>query len=311
MSTELRKDYLFERWSVIAFKRKARPMDFKTDHSTNNKKCFFCPGNEEEETRIGQIPKKGPWKIRWIHNKYPAISVESQGKSINSLFYKQKPGYGFHEVIIETPVHGQSIHELPLKDFVLVMKVYQERFIELSKRKGIKYVVLFKNHGPKAGASLAHEHAQVVAQTIIPSYVKAKLDLIKGKKCPYCKILNLEKKTNRLVFEDEHFVSFTPFSPRFAHEVWLMPKKHIKSYSNLNNEELVSMAKMLKKILKKMSKLSDSFNFTFFNSPSKGDLHFHIEIFPRTSTWAGYEFQTGDYILSTPPEESARFYRNG
>ena len=311
---ELRRDYLLERFSIISHKRKLRPKEYKPGANTVNvSKCYFCPGNEEPELALGSINENGRWVVRWLKNKYPAFDADEKSVSWKEGFYFEAPGFGYHEVIIDTPKHGTKLFELSPKEIVRLLGVYRERCQTLANRPGIKYVVLFKNSGPNSGASIVHEHTQIIAQGFIPSLVLEKIDAVRRTKsegCPYCKIIKQEAKSPRTILVDKNFVSFVPFAPRFAHEAWLFPRRHAQNLAELNDKELESLAAMLKHILKRVDKLADSFNLLFYYSPKKSDgLHFHVEITPRTSAWAGYEFASQDYIISSPPEESARFYR--
>ena len=307
---EVRNHYFLNRRSIISFARGLRPKDFEPDVSTKRKKCPFCPGNEEGELEIGRYEKNGKWEIRWIDNKYPALSQSSSGrKSVG--FLKQQVGKGYHEVIIETPVHGKAIFELSDDDILKLFEIFQDRIKELYKKPGIKYVVLFKNFGPSSGATIAHEHSQIVAQPFVPTQVSEKIKALKKyKKCLYCETLAKELKSSRRISHNKHFVAFCPYAPRFNNEVWVVPKRHIKRYSDFKKEELSSLTRILKEILPKVMKITNSYNLLFFDAPKGKDMHFHLEICPRTSVWAGYEFLSSDYIISISPEVSASFYRS-
>ncbi len=312
---EIRKDYIINRWTYIAESRGKRPKEFEEkDLFPGIKKCFFCPGNEEPELEIGRIKSRHSWLIRWINNKYPSVFPKGEASAIeykkipNSEFFHIKAPIGHQEVIIETPVHNQRFCELPQKHLLKLFHVYQERIREAYKMPGIKYVSLFKNFGPESGASIVHSHTQLIAVSDIPERIMQYVRSVnKYKDCPYCQILRIERKTERFITENEDFIAFAPFAPRFSYEVWILPKKHRLCFNDFNDSELINLGKIMKKILRK---LKMSYNFYFIYSPvKKHNLHFRIEITPRRSKWAGFELLTGRYIVSVSPEEAARYFR--
>lgn len=309
---ELRKDYILERWVIISSGRGKRPFEFKKQEEKNEaKNCFFCPGNEKlTPPEIGRLGKR-KWRVRWFPNKFAA--VEEQGDPAirtDNKYFTFAAGYGTHEIIVETNDHKKQLSDLGLTEIKDVLKTYQERIKELSSKENIKYAAVFKNHGKDAGTSLVHSHSQIIAYNKIPTEVKEKLEAVKKyDHCPYCDIINIEKGSHRKCFENEHFAAFTPYAPRFHYEIWIFPKKHIKNITELNEEELISLAEIMKKILQKISAINASYNMELYYSPEKENLHFHIEITPRMAIWGGFELLTGDTINSVSPEEAAEFYR--
>ena len=309
---ELRKDYILDRWVIIASERKKRPKEFKKTKAKKEGICYFCPGNENLTPKeTGRIEKNGKWIIRWFPNKFPAVSHEGSPaiRSANKYF-TYSDAFGIHEIIVETPDHNKQLVDLTEDHIKEVLKVYASRITELSKTDGTKYVIIFKNEGMEAGPSLVHSHTQVVAYNKIPSLVKDEINAAKTYgTCPYCEIINIEKKSDRRVFENDNFVSFTPYASRFNYEIWVFPKEHIKNITEMNENKLLDLASMLKKILVKLKEINISYNFFLHYAPEGKDLHFHIEICPRLATWAGFELATNATINSVSPESAAKFYR--
>lgn len=309
---ELRKHYLLDRWTYIARGRGSRPKEYKTSELFPNiKSCFFCPGHEEKDLEIGRIKKGNSWLIRWIRNKYPSLLLTPEpirDKNKKPDFFHSKPSYGYQEVIVETPVHTQRFCEFSLKHLVKLFKVYQQRINAIYDMPDINYVSLFKNFGPESGASIVHSHSQLMGIAEIPEKIRNLVkETKKYKKCPFCDIIKQERKSERFIKENDDFIAFAPYSPRFSYEIWIFPKRHLLSFNNFNEKELTNLGKILKFILKK---INFSYNFFFMYSPKKSDnLHFHMEIAPRSSKWAGFELETGRYIISVPPEETAKFIR--
>lgn len=308
----LRKDYILERWIYYATSRKNRSREFKTVEVVNPKKaCLFCPSNEELTPKeIGRVEYKGSWKMRWFLNKFPAVEKKGTSKIKSKKFLVEGNTYGVHEIIAETQHHKTQLADLPVQQIRELLEVYKLRINTLSKVKGIKYVQIFKNHGKEAGASLIHSHTQLAALPEIPTLVMEEAKAVKKyKKCPYCSIIKSESRSRRKIFETKNVIAFAPFASRFNYEAWIFVKKHKRTMEELSEAELQDIALALKKLLVKLKKLNASYNFYLHYSPAKENLHFHIELTPRTATWGGFEISTEATINSIMPEEAARFYR--
>ena len=204
---EIRKDYLLDRWVIIAEARAKRPKEFKKEEELEPQKmCFFCPGNEHATPpEIGRIEEKGAWKIRWFANKFPAVKPEGKVAVYTHDFMKEMPGYGYHEVIVETNHPEKQLWDLPEQHIKKVFQVYAQRMEELSKRQHVKYVMVFKNHGREAGTSIIHSHTQLATLPIIPTLIKEELHAIKEYEkvhhvCPFCRIIEKEKERPRFCF---------------------------------------------------------------------------------------------------------------
>ncbi len=316
---ELRKDPILDRWVVISKDRGKRPDQFKTppEPPTDSSRCFFCQGHENETPEeITRWPKDGDWKIRVFPNKFKATSKETEG-----VFTTNKNGmvkgecYGDHEIIVETPHHTESLKDLPIDHITEVLRLLASREKEHYKRNNIKYVSIFKNSGKKAGASLPHTHIQLISYNILPTIIQNKLDAIdyshhRDNTCPYCSLIHKESKTDRFVAEHGNFVSLAPFASRFPFELIILPKNHINSMSSLPDQILADLAHILKDSLLKLSELGDiSYNLLFFSYPLNSSFHFHIELCPRITTWAGFELGTDTIINPMTPEDAASFYR--
>ncbi|RMF55435.1 galactose-1-phosphate uridylyltransferase [Candidatus Woesearchaeota archaeon] len=309
---ELRKDYLIERFVIIAEGRGKRPEQFKQEKKGEEKvgKCFFCPGNEETTPQeIGRIPNGASWKMRWFPNKFPAVTNEGNPDVMtHNTFFTFASAFGQHEVIVETPEHEKKLWDLSEEDLFQLFKIYKERTEELSKRSGVKYVSVFKNHGSEAGTSIVHTHSQIVAYNIIPPLVEEEFAAYKKfGECPFCGIISAEKDSERRAYENEHAIAFCPYASRVPFEIWLMPKSHLPSITSLDDAQLKALAELLKKILAKLKGLNAPYNYYLHYHPE--NFHFHIEVTPRITKWAGFELGNNTYINIMPPEKAAEFYR--
>src|SRR3989344_1268578 len=256
---ELRKDYIIERYVIISEARGKRPHEFKEEAKVSEEVCFFCPGNENltppEIARIND--KKGNWKIRIIPNKFAA--AEPKGKAeinTDNKYYTYSDAYGYHEVVIETPDHQKQMWNFNEEEIKEILKVYCQRINALSAIPGIRYVSVFKNSGKDAGTSIVHTHTQVMANNLIPPEILDEIDAIKKfPSCPYCEIIENEKKSYRRCFENESFAAFTPYASRFHYETWVFPKIHVNSITKMDDKMLLDLAKIMKQILFKLKEL--------------------------------------------------------
>jgi len=335
--TELRKDPIIDNWAIVSTERGRRPLDYKI--KTEGKKkdsCVFCEGNEGETPpevfafrEKGTTENKPGWKVRVVPNKYPALQMEEKGIIVEEAgMFKKMDGLGVHEVIIETPHHLKDFDDLSVDNIVLILKTYRERYLYLSKDKRIKYILIFKNYGIDGGASLEHPHSQLIATPIIPQRIKEELNGGKeyfnhNGRCIFCDYIKQEiESKDRLIRETEKFVAISPFAARFPFETWILPKYHNAYYEKTNDDDILSLARIMKETLFKIKKKlnNPSYNFVIHTAPSKEfsareqpDLnkkyHWHIEIIPRLTKIAGFEWGTGFYINTTSPEEAARILR--
>ena len=308
---EIRKDYILDRYVIIATDRAKRPAQFiKKKQNITKVTCFFCPGNENlTPPEIDRVEKNNKWVIRCFPNKFPATNQQGN-PLIKTHGLVHADAFGKHEVIAETPDHKKELSDLPISHIKLVLEMYQKRLSVISKIKGIKFVSIFKNKGKEAGASLPHAHTQIIAYNNFPTLIQEEIKASKKEgKCQYCLIIRKEKKSKRIIKENKTFVSFTPYASRFPLEAWIFSKKHKTSITDLNKNELTDLARQLKSILSKLKKLNAPYNFYIHYAPGRTDLHFHIEIAPRLSTFAGFEFSTDTIINVMSPEKAATFYR--
>ncbi len=314
---ELRKDYILNNFVIISEKRGKRPFEFKKEPAKIvKKKCFFCPGNEDQTPpEIGRTDLGRSWKIRWFDNKFAAVTPEGNPEiRTDNEFFTFADAYGYHEIIVDTNLHGEHPADFDEEDWRKVLKVYGQRIEDLEKDEKVKYVNLFKNHGIDAGTSLVHSHSQIITTQIVPRRVQEKVKALRAHRekkdsCAYCEILNIEKQSDRRCFENETFVSFTPYASRYHFENWIFPKRHTGRLKDLSEEELNDLGKILKEVLGKIKKLNASYNLCFHYAPKGEDLHFHIEVLPRLTTPGGFELGTEIIINTLSPEKAASFYR--
>lgn len=328
--SELRREPVSGRWVIISSERAARPTDFKTtSQPTKGSFCPFCEGNEEKTPpeimayrENGSEANARGWRIRVVPNKFPALQIEGEQYKRGEGIYDMMNGIGAHEVIIESPKHIQSLTELDNRDVEDVLLCYRDRLIDLKKDRRFVYGLLFKNVGFSAGASLEHSHSQLIVTPIVPQLVVNEMEgaetfyKYRGR-CLFCDMIQQEIDTNkRIIISADNFVAFAPFASRFPFETWILPKKHQTHFENLQKFEIDELAYVLKDTLIKLESVLKfpSYNYIIHSTPFNVEdteyFHWHIEIIPRLTNIAGFEWGTGFYINSMPPENAAEFLRN-
>lgn len=336
--SELRWDPLKRHWVIIAADRGRRPNDFLTaDPQTPMTSCPFCYGNEDKAPHeIFAIRPSGPpdspnWRVRVIPNKYPVLRVEGELKSWGHGLYDVMNGIGAHEIIIETPEHAKGMADLSPEEITEVLKAYRFRILDLRRDLRFRYMVLFKNHGLRAGATLSHSHSQLIAVPLVPPVTVTELKVCrdffdqKGR-CIYCDIIEFELHAgDRIVKDFPGYVILAPFASCLPFELRLFPKRHCHDFALLDDNELGELAVAMKDMLVRLKEvLNDpAYNFILHSSPSlmprpgkpdfwssiEYDYHWHIELVPRITPIAGFEWGSGFHINPTPPEEAAAFLR--
>jgi UDPglucose--hexose-1-phosphate uridylyltransferase len=327
---ELRKDPVTSRWVIIATERGKRPSDFGIDPPTSHPGfCPFCPGNEDKTPpevlayrTNGEAPNGAGWKVRVVPNKFPALQIEGELNRQGDGMYDNMTGIGAHEIIVETPQHGEtmgSMSELQIED---VLWAFHDRVLDLKKDPRFRYILIFKNHGRAAGASLEHPHSQLIATPIVPKRVQEELDGAKlyynyKERCVFCDIVRQELTQGvRAICENDDFVAVAPYAARFPFETWILPKAHAPFYEDAQKHEYVNLSKILRNLILRIEKVLSCppFNLIIHTTPLRETdgryYHWHLELMPKLTQVAGFEWGSGFYINPTPPEEAARYLRD-
>jgi UDPglucose--hexose-1-phosphate uridylyltransferase len=328
---ELRKDPVVGRWVIIATERARRPSDFVTEPvRPRATTCAFCEGHEQQtpqEVLAGRPPDSLPntpgWTYRVVPNKFPALRIEGELEPSGEGLFDRMNGVGAHEVVIETPRHDASLAGLSVDAVTDVLLAYRERMVDLKKDPRFAYVLVFKNHGEAAGASLEHPHSQLIATPIIPIMVSEELagsaqyyDL--KERCVWCDMVRQERRgRGRLVLESPEFVALAPFAPRFPFETWILPTRHRAAFEESTEEELRGVAETLGEVLRRMDQVlgEPPFNFMLHTAPFREaqleSFHWHLEVIPKLTRVAGFEWGSGFFINPVPPEAAAEALRAG
>ncbi|MGQ9508172.1 MAG: galactose-1-phosphate uridylyltransferase [Thermodesulfobacteriota bacterium] len=326
---ELRRDPIHGGWVIISTERSRRPSDFAPEERrTVGGFCPLCEGNEDRTPpevfafrENGTAPNSPGWSLRVVPNKFPALRIEGDLNREGEGMYDKMNGIGAHEVVIETPRHFETLSTLPLKAVENVLWAYRERIVDLRRDHRLRYVMVFKNYGVSAGASLEHAHSQIIALPIVPTRVREEIEGARNyfqykDRCVYCDILQQElRDRRRVVYENSGFVSLTPFASRFPFETWILPKTHQPSFELMEASFFPLSAEALSDILQRLREVLEDppYNYILhtssFPEEDREHYHWHFEIMPKLTKVAGFEWGTGFYINPTPPEEAAEYLR--
>ncbi len=324
---EIRQNKATKQWVIYSTARGARPHDFTRcpaerdavpDHDP---KCPFCAGNEAmlgpviAETASGG----GAWLTRIVANKYPSLETEAAKTRQSRGIYLAMEGYGRCEVIIESPHHNRDIGVMSLPEVRAVVDTYHERYVTLMRVHENMLVLIFRNHGERAGTSLMHPHSQLIVTGIVPSLVREREECAQRHfdqwgRCVYCEIVEFERSDRtRVVFENASFLAFVPFAAEVPFEVWIVPKRHEADFGTVTDAERADLAEAMRDVLGRLRvKLGDpDYNYVINTSSQyesgEPHVHWYLQIRPRLVTAAGFELGTGISINPSLPEEDAAF----
>jgi UDPglucose--hexose-1-phosphate uridylyltransferase len=298
---ELRKDPVVGRWVIIATERVRRPSDFpRRDTPRRGGPCALCAGHEAEtppETLAYRDPPAAladtpGWRVRVVPNKFPALRIEGDLERRGVGIYDVMNGVGAHEVIVESPDHDRPLARLPVGAVAEVLRAYRDRIADLQRDARIRSVLVFKNHGAEAGATLEHPHSQLIATPVVPLVVADELHQARAyhdyrERCLFCDILRQESADAvRLVAENQRVVGFAPFAARMPFETWLVPRVHAAAFEHVDDATLHELASVLATVLARLDRaLGDPpYNLVLHSAPfgdgESPSYHWHIEVVP-------------------------------
>jgi len=305
---ELRKDYVQDKYVIIAPQRGKRPHDLEVPQRVrpyaHPEDSVFHPKNINNRKAVLTVGGKNDWEIKVIPNDFPAVTLDN------------KKAYGVQEVVIETPDPNIELDELSIRHIAKLLDVYAERTEVIQKKEHIQYIIIFKNDGGRAGASIRHSHSQIFATDFIPPHLldKSHRQLtykLQNGTCAYCDIIHKEMKGPRAVWEDRNIACFTPYASMHNYENWIIPKRHVDNITQLSAKERRSFAVILQHVLKKIGGLGLSYNYYFHQIVHDDNQHLYMKITPRGQFWAGVEIGSGIIINTISPEDAAGYYHKG
>jgi UDPglucose--hexose-1-phosphate uridylyltransferase len=307
--------------------------------------CPFCVGNEDKTPpAISTYPAQGNWQVRIVENLYPVLGDDRSQPNLSFGLQQVIDGYGRHEVMIDHNEHGAAIHEMSAEHLGLVFGAYQDRMRQLfESNPRLKYVLVFKNFGPAAGASIAHTHSQIIAMPVVPENVQIEVDnsrafYRKNHQCIFCSLIDEALTFEATIYERESgsvrrkinvgqyvvergrkFIAIKPFASRFEWEVHILPLQHQSDFLSTAADDLLDLAQVMKRTMARLDAVIGGAQYNYFlhSVPHDEQLaehapsyHWHLEICPRTSIPTGFELGSGLFVNTISPELAAEKLRN-
>ncbi len=330
--SELRRDTISGQWVLFAADRAGRPQDFDTVPIRRpDAHCPFCRGREEEtpaSLAIYPAANEGDWLVRVIPNRYPATYMEAGGNGTARAANTDElggltaslPARGRHEVIVESPRHVPGLAELSEEELQLTFIAYRDR-LRATAEAGMAYGIVFKNCGPAAGATLEHIHSQLLGLPVVPDAVlreaaSAEKHHQTTGRCVWCDVLAAElSASQRIVEVTERYAAYCPYASRFAYQTCLIPRRHAARFEESSDAELAELAHLARRTALRLGAALNNPAYNYFLRTAPFDTnrqdhyHWQLEIFPRTTTPAGFEWATGCFINPVPPEAAAAALR--
>ncbi len=310
----MRRNPFTNEWILYANNRNNRPYEFvsKMEVATeSNKNCPFCKHEDGKVTPEFVYQDQEDWNICAFPNLFPIVNQEHEAIE-EELFYKTQDGFGYHEVLVDTPNHTQTIDQFSIQQIEDVLKALQKRYISLAHHPESDYIQIFKNCGAAAGMSIRHSHWQIVSLPVVPQKIQTMKKKMKKEDCLMCEILSYEQeKKSRIIGENADFIALTPYASRTPYEVWICPKKHIATYCTMTAENLNYLAELLSQTLGKLVQIKEDigYNLCFLDGGLEGEnFHWHLEILPRIGGIAGFELATDCFINAIFPEDAKKIY---
>jgi len=323
---EIRLNLITRDWVIIATERAKRPHELitpktlKTVQPSYSPSCPFCAGNEERTPiECGRISDGNGWKVRSVPNKFPALVSEGELKMNIQGIYRSMEAIGVHEVLIEHPRHDLTTALLPVEDVANIILLYRQRYQEISKDQRVRAIIIFKNHGERAGTSLEHPHSQIAATPVVPSQIRIRIEeairfFDDTGECLFCRTLWEELAANkRIILNSKHFVAFIPYAALSPFHIWIFPRRHTSCFDEITDAEVLDLAFTLKTVLAKLyyGLNNPDYNYSIRSLPTdsfaKNYFHWYLAIIPRLGISAGFELGSGMYINPALPEESAKY----
>lgn len=327
--SELRKDPITGRWVIIAPERMSRPQIVKADESLLQADYDpFLEGHEEATPpeilayrNPGTAPNQPGWRVRVVPNKFPALAVEGALAKRGDGMYDMMSGIGAHEVIIECPHRETNLSRLSVENVREVLWVYRDRLVDLKRDQRLAHGLVFKNKGAQAGATVDHCHSQLIVSPVVPISIVEEMQgadvyyRYRGR-CIFDDMIQQELAAeSRVVEETPEYLVICPYASRFPFEIWIIPRHHTSHYENIQRQGIEGLGNMLKRTLQRLElALNDpAYNYVIhtapFDTPEMPHYRWHLEIIPRLTRIAGFEWGSGFYINPVQPEQAASYLR--
>ena len=333
--SEMRQNAITREWTLHATARGRRPHDPQacgpaessprgsTERSEYEPGCPFCPGNEAQLPPVimemPAVEDGRPWQTRAVRNKFPVLTPSAEARWVDRGTYAAMGARGRHEVLIESARHNDDLAVMSLAAVEAVIETYHQRY--LAALEGEAVTLLFRNRGPRAGASLSHPHSQLIAPPVAPPRVKRREAAARDfydhhGRCGYCDLLAQEtSEGERVVLTNEWFTAFVPYAAETPFETWMMPRRHAADFGAITTEEKDGLAAALREVLRRLRNRAGDPDYNLIvrtatrSATNAPYLHWHVQIRPRVALEAGFEIESGMHINTSLPEMDAAVLR--
>jgi len=257
----------------------------------------FAPGNLQQENILAHFGS-GLDRVWSVENKFPVFPPQGEYSGFQEIFVEGeglKPFFSCGVGMLET-----------------MFEAYAARASEMRKRKGVKYILIFKNDGFEAGASLSHPHSQVFALNFVPSRVKQIIRKRKalakesGRNMTQSALMEATPKLR--IYSDRHAVAYADPASRFAYGVRIILKRQIDNITEATLAERKALARAVHTLLPLMKDLKCAFNIFFHDVVGERDELFEINFTPRINRWGGFELDGGIVVNPVAAETAAEEY---
>lgn len=330
--SEFRQDPVTGVWTLIAPARAGRPKDFsrRPEEAADPEHCPLCAGHEHmtpPTKYLGEMPGVERWVTRVVDNKFPALTAPEDAFGAEDIQapppYRGMTGFGGHELIVETPRHGEGLADYDDEHARIIVDTLIDRVRYWQDDGRVAHVLVFRNWGQKAGASLAHAHMQLAALPRIPDAIGRELgnfmtyaEQTHGR-CVLCAAQASDAEGGRTIWDDGITLVQSPWAAPIPYALRLSPVRHAPSILDLTSEErdslgraLVATARVLKDAFG-----DPAFNIIFHVAPFRlaqlgaYPYHWHVQFILRTSDQAGFEWGTGQFLNVIDPDVAAEQLR--
>lgn len=324
---ELLSDPLSQATVFLAPQRGLRPIELGEAGPSPDAKqpigCPFCRGHETlAPPSVLALPSEGAWQARVVPNRYPIVAEPAAGAvrsrpEERAVRAANRPAVGMHEVLIESPEHQTRVEAIPAATWATAWHASRQRLEAFAAHPQLRWGMVFKNAGPRAGASLAHVHSQLVGLDFVPAVVEHKLAGVRQDAGLHERVLADARREQRVWGEVAGLVAFVPAAARQPFESCIMPQAAAPFFHTASDDSIAAIASLTRLFAERLSSLTSSSDYNwwlhqaaFHMQPPQG-WHWHLEIMPRLTQLAGFELGTGCHITTMPPATAAALLRDG
>ena len=329
--SELRRDPLLRRWTIIAPERRADLISRRLARQpiAGETPCPFCPGSEAMNPQEIHVVKVDPttrnpqgWAVRIVPDRKPLLRIEGEVERRGVGLFDLMSATGAHELVTDTPEHTAHWADFDLTQMERLLNSYLLRYNDLRNDPRFRHVVVMKNYGAP-WSRYPHQHSHIVAMPFTPrriddEFIGAKEYFRLKERCVFCDALREEEsQRQRIVSANEHFVAMAPFASGFPFETWVLPRRHMPDFGDLSERSLPALAAIFRDTMEKLrTTLHDPhFSLALHSGPlsreNADEFHWHWELIPHLGGEIGMEWATGVYFNPIAPEDAAACLREG